>query len=200
MPSRMRCGRLPSTATRVTSDQFKTGLAELRTEMAGQRAELTGQIAEQRAEVAEARTEIANLDTRLSTQIAEVRTEIASPRHAALHPDCRCAHRDREPRDPAPVRARLHPAAVVDRLARKPHSSQSRSLGSPDQPTATTATTGGRAVRPRSAPSTAPTEAFKDPWDIHAGEEAPSDDAKEKEAVAKRMRANWAERRKNAAK
>ena len=38
------------------------------------------------------------------------------------------------------------------------------------------------------------------PWDIHAGEEAPSDDAKEKEAVAKRMRANWAERRKNAAK
>ena len=50
----------------VTSDQFKTGLAELRTEMAGQRAELTGQIselpgqiAEQRAEVAEVRTEIA---------------------------------------------------------------------------------------------------------------------------------------------
>ena len=69
----------------VTSDQFKTGLAELRTEMAGQRAELTGQIAElagqiaeQRAEVAEVRTEIANLDTRLSTQIAEVRTEIAN--------------------------------------------------------------------------------------------------------------------------
>ena len=55
---------------------------------------------------------------------------------------------------------------------------------------------GRRAVRPRSAPSTAPTEAFKDPWDIHAGEEAPSDDAKEKEAVAKRMRANWAARRK----
>ena len=69
----------------VTSDQFKTGLAELRTEMAGQRAELTGQIAEltgqiaeQRAEVAEVRTEIANLDTRLSIQIAGVRTEIAS--------------------------------------------------------------------------------------------------------------------------
>ena len=80
----------------VTSDQFKTGLAELRTEMAGQRAELTGQIAElagqiaeQRAEVGEVRTEIANLDTRLSTQIgaldtrlstqiAGVRTEIAS--------------------------------------------------------------------------------------------------------------------------
>ena len=69
----------------VTSDQFKTGLAELRTEMAGQRAELTGQIAEiagqiaeQRAEVAEVRTEIANLDTRLSTQTAEVRTEIGA--------------------------------------------------------------------------------------------------------------------------
>ena len=30
----MRCGRLPSTATRSQSDQFKTGLAELRTEMA----------------------------------------------------------------------------------------------------------------------------------------------------------------------
>ena len=30
----------------VTSDQFKTSLAELRTEMAGQRAELTGQITE----------------------------------------------------------------------------------------------------------------------------------------------------------
>ena len=85
MPSRMRCGRLPSTADQVTSDQFKTGLAELRTEMAGQRAELTGQIAEltgqiaeQRAEGAEVRTEIANLDTRLSTQIAEVRTEIGA--------------------------------------------------------------------------------------------------------------------------
>ena len=66
----------------VTSDQFKTGLAELRTEMAGQRAELTGQIAElvgqiaeQRAEGAEVRTEIANLDTRLSTQLADLRTE-----------------------------------------------------------------------------------------------------------------------------
>ena len=55
----------------VTSDQFKTGLAELRTELAGQ-------IAEQRADVAEVRTEIANLDTRLSTQIAEVRTEIGA--------------------------------------------------------------------------------------------------------------------------
>ena len=31
---------------------------------------------------------------------------------------------------------------------------------------------------------------LQDPWDIHASEEAPSDDAKEKEAVAKRMRAN----------
>ena len=62
----------------VTSDQFKTGLAELRTEMAGQRAELTGQIAEVAGEVAEVRTEIANLDTRLSTQIADVRTEIAN--------------------------------------------------------------------------------------------------------------------------
>ena len=59
----------------VTSDQFKTGLAELRTEMAGQRAELTGQIAEVAGEVAEVRTEIANLDTRLSTQIADLRTE-----------------------------------------------------------------------------------------------------------------------------
>ena len=53
----------------VTSDQFKTGLAELRTEMAEHRAELGGQIAELRAEVAEVRaemrTEIANLETRL---------------------------------------------------------------------------------------------------------------------------------------
>ena len=55
----------------VTSDQFKTGLAELRTELAGQ-------ISEQRAEVAEVRTEIANLDTRLSTQIAEVRTDLSA--------------------------------------------------------------------------------------------------------------------------
>ena len=59
----------------VISDQFKTGLAELRTEMAGQRAELTGQIAELAGEVAEVRTEIANLDTRISTQIADLRTE-----------------------------------------------------------------------------------------------------------------------------
>ena len=69
----------------VTSDQFKTGLAELRTEMAGQRAELTGQIgelagqiAEQRADVAEVRTEIANLDTRLSTQIAALDTRLST--------------------------------------------------------------------------------------------------------------------------
>ena len=69
----------------VTSDQFKTGLAELRTEMAGQRAELTeqiaevaGQIAEQRAEVAEVRTEIANLDTRLSTQIGALDTRLST--------------------------------------------------------------------------------------------------------------------------
>ena len=59
----------------VTSDQFKTGLAELRTEMAGQRVDLTGQIAEVAGEVAEVRTEIANLDTRISTQIADLRTE-----------------------------------------------------------------------------------------------------------------------------
>ena len=39
----------------VTSDQFKTGLAELRTEMAGQRADLTGQSAEVAGEVAEVR-------------------------------------------------------------------------------------------------------------------------------------------------
>ena len=50
----------------VTSEQFKTGLAELRTE-----------IAEHRAEV---RTEIASLETRLSTQIAELGGQIAEQR------------------------------------------------------------------------------------------------------------------------
>ena len=43
----------------VTSDQFKTGHAEMR------------------AEVAEVRAEIANLDTRLSKQIAEVDTRLS---------------------------------------------------------------------------------------------------------------------------
>ena len=79
----------------VTSEQFKTGLAELRTELAEHRAEvrteianldmrlstqiaeLGGQIAEQRADV---RTEIANLDMRLSTQIAELGGQIAEQR------------------------------------------------------------------------------------------------------------------------
>ena len=43
----------------VTSDQFKTGLAELRTEMAGQRAELTGQFAELGGQITEQRAEVA---------------------------------------------------------------------------------------------------------------------------------------------
>ena len=39
--------------------------------------------------------------TEIATQTAEVRTEDRRPRHAALDPDCRRAHRDCEPRDPA---------------------------------------------------------------------------------------------------
>ena len=62
----------------VTSDQFKTGLAELRTEMAGQRAELTGQIAELAGQVAEQRAEVADLRAEQRTDIAGVRTEIAN--------------------------------------------------------------------------------------------------------------------------
>ena len=73
----------------VTSDQFKTGLAELRTEMAGQRVDLTGQIAEVAGEVAEVRTEIANLDTRISTQIAGGRTSpTCAPSSGRTSPAC----------------------------------------------------------------------------------------------------------------
>ena len=52
----------------VTSDQFKSGMAELRTEIAALDTRVS-------TEIAGVRTEIANLDTRLSTQIAELRTE-----------------------------------------------------------------------------------------------------------------------------
>ena len=59
----------------VTSDQFKTGLAELRTEMAGQRAGLTGQFAE------------------LGGQITEQRAEVAGGAHRNRDADRRGAHR-----------------------------------------------------------------------------------------------------------
>ena len=66
----------------VTSDQFKTSLAELRTEMAGQRAELTGQIAEVAGQIAEQRAEVAEVRdrnrTRLSTQIGALDTRLST--------------------------------------------------------------------------------------------------------------------------
>ena len=96
------------------------------------------------------------------------------------------------PEPEGPVRAGRSRAAQVDQLA------------GPHEPRYTATITPGPPWQTRRPPPTGAlhgsNRGLQDPWDIHAGEEAPSDDAKEKEAVAKRMRANWAERRKNAAK
>ena len=62
----------------VTSDQFKTGQAEMRAEVAEVRAEIANLDTRLSKQIAEVRTEVANLDMRLSTQIAEVRTEISN--------------------------------------------------------------------------------------------------------------------------
>ena len=66
----------------VTSDQFKTGMTELRAEIANLDTRLSKQIAEQRTEIAELRTEqrtqTAELRTEQRTQTAELRTEIAN--------------------------------------------------------------------------------------------------------------------------
>ena len=57
MPSGMRCGTAAEHGSQVTSDQFKTGLAEVcGPKLAVQRAELTTQIAEVAGEVAKLRT------------------------------------------------------------------------------------------------------------------------------------------------